>query len=245
MASTGGSLSLSRLAAISVVYLALVVLNDQSARFASHRGEGLDSHMAPTSAVQPPHQQQQHHVHISLPDLGHRHLPIIALHLPDYISIFILVLTIALVAAHPQRLEMTGYFLMVHSALLAMRALCIMATVLPSPFLSCRRPTFSEEYEGIVPFHCNETIFSGHTTLNLLCALFWSISRVPFLGKALMWVCAVTGSISMIASRQHYTIDVLIASFLTPLVFNIWRPQIALLFLSSNAKTALHVGKPD
>ena len=58
---------------------------------------------------------------------------------------------------------------------------------------------------------CNETIFSGHTTLMLLMILFILPKIKSNIFKIIIYIYAVVTSIVIISLRSHYSIDVILA----------------------------------
>ena len=100
-----------------------------------------------------------------------------------------------------------------------MRTVCVAATQLPSPTLQCRTREPTHEVDN--PFYyCNDTIFSGHTCANLLTALVWvhtgSGPRAPPRAAAAVALgAAALGSLQLVVTRYHYTIDAVVAALLT------------------------------
>ena len=76
------------------------------------------------------------------------------------------------------------------------RLLTIHVTVLPSPVDSdeCKPSLFGK---------CNDYIFSGHTTFNILTSYF--------IGAPVWPVVPIITSVGTISSRTHYSVDVLLA----------------------------------
>ena len=100
-----------------------------------------------------------------------------------------------------------------------MRTVCVAVTQLPSPTLQCRERQPSHEVHN--PFYyCNDTIFSGHTCANLLTALIWVHTGTgprapPRAACAIALGVAAIGSLQLIVTRYHYTVDSVVAAFLT------------------------------
>ena len=96
------------------------------------------------------------------------------------------------------------------AAMFLLRCICFFVTGLPSP---C---------EGRVPKSCggmHDCIYSGHTALTLIFAYFiWCYD--PSTAWLLILYCIV-GSMLIIATRAHYTIDVLVAWIATYMIINV------------------------
>lgn len=123
-----------------------------------------------------------------LPDVALDRLP----HLPYWVPeafLLVAVLNCALFG------NMTVFFQVARPAML-MRALLILVTLYPTPVLN----TF-------VGYGTYDLMFSGHTTLLL------AASNTP--GE---YAWALAGMLSILASRQHYTSDVLVAAFIVELL---------------------------
>eukprot|EP01024_Parvocaulis_polyphysoides_P044555 TRINITY_DN41129_c0_g1_i1.p1 TRINITY_DN41129_c0_g1~~TRINITY_DN41129_c0_g1_i1.p1 ORF type:complete len:230 (-),score=4.18 TRINITY_DN41129_c0_g1_i1:71-712(-) len=66
---------------------------------------------------------------------------------------------------------------------------------------------------------CGDLIFSSHTTFILMVVLTYTrYGELRFM-KILLWIWAAVLSLLIIASHKHYSIDVLIAWYVVPLVF--------------------------
>jgi len=74
------------------------------------------------------------------------------------------------------------------------RAIALYATTYPSPKECKMRPPFG---------FCNDHMFSGHTSFNLVLS--------SFVGRPLWPIWPMITSIMSVATRDHYTVDVVIA----------------------------------
>jgi len=67
--------------------------------------------------------------------------------------------------------------------------------------------------------YCGDFIFSGHTMILILCYLiiveYTPVSSWCWLLHWLLWLVAISGVLMLMVSRGHYTIDVIIAYFVT------------------------------
>tara|TARA_Y100000310_G_scaffold343521_1_gene451596 strand:- start:10664 stop:11140 length:477 start_codon:yes stop_codon:yes gene_type:complete len=131
-----------------------------------------------------------------------------------------------------------AHFLVAHSAVLIMRALCVGATLMPTPVLLYRDPGSVPDSKSVrlymvrnfdVSFQlillqkyiltANDLMFSGHTALYIILAGVWSRYLVPSSCVPLVWLVAVLSSFSLVFTRQHYTVDVIVALLLVWHVF--------------------------
>lgn len=90
------------------------------------------------------------------------------------------------------------------SILMIVRAVFFSVTILPSPICTKKNKTLA--IGG-----CHDCIFSGHTILMLLLA-YSLYKHNPDYQTALMAYC-ILGSLLVIGTRSHYTIDVIVAYF--------------------------------
>ncbi|WCJ28387.1 Phosphatidylinositol:ceramide inositolphosphotransferase [Euphorbia peplus] len=112
-----------------------------------------------------------------------------------------------------------------------LRIITFYSTQLPGPNYHCRegsklarlpRPESLLEllvidFHGIV-YGCGDLIFSSHMIFTLVFVLtYQKYGSVRFL-KQLGWLVAVTQSLLIIASRKHYTVDVVVAWYTVNLV---------------------------
>ena len=104
-----------------------------------------------------------------------------------------------------------------------LRLICMKSTILPSPNSKCNEYLVKKEkligkYYTIFFGRCNETIFSGHVSLMLICILF----ILPFVNsmmKIFLYIYAILTSLIVISLRNHYTIDVVLAWVITIPIF--------------------------
>lgn len=66
---------------------------------------------------------------------------------------------------------------------------------------------------------CGDLIFSSHTTFTLVAVLAYNTYGQILVVKMLGWVGATVLSLLIIASRKHYTVDIVVAWYTIPLVF--------------------------
>ncbi|CAI5963044.1 unnamed protein product [Closterium sp. NIES-65] len=108
------------------------------------------------------------------------------------------------------------------------RVLSFTATQLPGPAHHCRQgsPTAILKYTGIqdvlylnAMHGCGDLIFSSHMTFILTVVITYSKYGTNLLFKHLSWLLSGVMSVLIIASRKHYTVDVVIAWYVVPLVY--------------------------
>jgi len=95
------------------------------------------------------------------------------------------------------------------------RAFTILATVLPK-YENC------DETFGFRSFFlggCYDKIFSGHTSFVLLLTLFYF--REHLINLPTLFAINIVNILGIISTRSHYTIDVLLAIFVTTTIFNL------------------------
>eukprot|EP01138_Halocafeteria_seosinensis_P000423 gb/GECG01000436.1/.p1 GENE.gb/GECG01000436.1/~~gb/GECG01000436.1/.p1 ORF type:complete len:575 (+),score=38.02 gb/GECG01000436.1/:1-1725(+) len=109
-------------------------------------------------------------------------------------------------------------FLTSHGTLLTLRALSFVGTTLPDSSMVCHKG-------GLHIGSCHDLIFSGHATFVMLTVFCqWLVFR-DVTAKWILWLEAVLVIVTdalIVASRNHYTVDVVISLYATPLVFWIW-----------------------
>ncbi|GIM17430.1 hypothetical protein Vretimale_19969 [Volvox reticuliferus] len=115
----------------------------------------------------------------------------------------------------------------------ALRIVTFSVTQLPGPSFHCRanEPTARRPWPSHWTGHlvvdvgrqvsksCGDLIFSSHTTFMLTGILAYNEYGSVLVIKATSWLLGVILSILIIASRKHYTVDVVIAWYTVPLVF--------------------------
>lgn len=106
-------------------------------------------------------------------------------------------------------------FLWAHASLLAMRGSSFVLTLLPDASQQCRESPFVGG--------CHDLMFSGHVALMVLTlALARRNYALPRVATALFVAATALSVALVIAVRNHYSVDVLVALFLAPLVEFLW-----------------------
>ncbi|KAI9137802.1 PAP2 superfamily C-terminal-domain-containing protein [Paraphysoderma sedebokerense] len=155
-----------------------------------------------------------------LPDLGHDYVPHLDIpFLPDYFIISLGVATVILISKHQHRLGILRRFFYVHGTLLLFRSLTIISTTLPDPQKKCSLPRIERGlFDSFNPFFsdtCGDLVFSGHTVVLTLLTMIWEdYGPKKWYIQRIVQLDACLGILSLLSTRYHYTIDVIIAFYL-------------------------------
>eukprot|EP00210_Caulerpa_lentillifera_P005838 g5582.t1 len=123
--------------------------------------------------------------------------------------------------------------LLVLAACQSLRIVSFLSTQLPAPNYHCRlgEPSATMAwpdhwYEHLVfdperqaAYGCGDLIFSSHTTFILVGVLTYTTYGSFLIIKIVVWILGAILSLLIIASRKHYTVDVVVAWYTVPLVF--------------------------
>ena len=123
--------------------------------------------------------------------------------------------------------------LTVLAACQALRIISFLSTQLPSPNYHCRTGQntatldWPKHWYGHIVYDpvqqaaygCGDLIFSSHTTFILVGILTYTTYGSVFILKILSWIMGAILSLLIIASRKHYTVDIVVAWYTVPLVF--------------------------
>lgn len=160
--------------------------------------------------------------------------------LPDFFIALLLSATMLFILSRPQRATIARRFFTVYATLMLMRCVTIVVTSLPDALPICHtltpgtqrfvdiniRAVILKAIRMVVPLAghtpemtCGDMVFSGHSTILVICGLVWHTYHRRVDGfnliKTGVWLLASCGLISILVVRLHYTIDVLLALFLT------------------------------
>ncbi|KAL6765394.1 PAP2 superfamily C-terminal-domain-containing protein [Haematococcus lacustris] len=128
---------------------------------------------------------------------------------------------------------MWSRLLMVLVVCQALRIVTFTATQLPGPSYHCRagessavRP-WPQHWSGHIIIDvqrqvsrsCGDLVFSSHTIFMLTGILAYNEYGSQLIMKAVAWTCGAIVSALIIASRKHYTVDIVVAWYTVPLVF--------------------------
>ena len=149
-------------------------------------------------------------------DIIHDHTPSLQHYriVPELCYLAPVLFTSALMLYHfdQRSLDCIRTFLWTHAFLLCFRALSFSSTLLPDSSQTCHTSIFTGS--------CYDLIYSGHVMIMLLSILLGQHFFVlhPIINAIFLVDLAVT-SILVIVTRNHYTVDVVIALLMTPLTF--------------------------
>lgn len=115
----------------------------------------------------------------------------------------------------------------------ALRIVSFLSTQLPAPNYHCRAGQetatmdWPKHWYGHIIFDpakqaaygCGDLIFSSHTTFILVGVLTYTQYGGLFVVKIFSWIMGAVLSLLIIASRKHYTVDIVVAWYTVPLVF--------------------------
>jgi len=185
------------------------------------------------------------HMHLTF-DLGRTYLPAWDLPwLPDTLLLLLLFSLCMGLALEPlsgsdyrgeERLARFAVCLQTHGTVLLMRCTTTYVTMhLSSPVCEERWHDYVRTRQGHpdvflgVGFLMNQTcfdmMFSGHCAISLLMCSFFQSLNVPALYKVLMWTMGVVAMLSTIIVGDHWTVDVLVAVYLTFFVYKFFEKK--------------------
>ena len=137
-------------------------------------------------------------------DLGHKYLPNLSHY--EYVSNYYMVFFIAIVVLLPICKEFIGFMI----TIILLRLIIIHLTILPK-HKYCNID--SQKIFG----GCYDKIFSGHfATIFLITLLLWKHKYISF---ALLCIINIISVLLILVTRSHYTIDIVVAFFITLFVY--------------------------
>ena len=118
-------------------------------------------------------------------------------------------------------------WLVVHALISFLRPLCFLSTLLPDASGTGQRPSFFNIRGGV-----HDLMFSGHTATSLagVCVL-WPTDAAPYVLGSLLLGTACQ-SFMILATRNHYSVDVVVAWIVVPLLahwahtHNYWQASV-------------------
>jgi hypothetical protein len=157
-------------------------------------------------------------------DRGHNAFPVISKTYPDVAVILIVAyFVIRWGIRYPKVLE---NYLWIVTVLFVGRVVMFSVTQLPPPHPGCtsKKQGDPKHYRVLRKtwMECKDLIYSGHTLHSVLVLLFVLYLSKSIFEKALLSVVVGITLVLIIASRIHYTVDVLLATFISILVFYAW-----------------------
>lgn len=159
-----------------------------------------------------------------------------------------IVATLGFVCGHPERETILRRFFVVYGTLMLMRSTTVLMTALPDPYFRCltmETGTFGHRWSTIPwgrvvskfitlfdgsasgSLTCGDLIFSGHTIVFVLCALVWHTYYRPshvWINpmKLVIWALSVVGTVLLLVTRMHWTIDIGLAYYITTTLWNFY-----------------------
>jgi hypothetical protein len=128
-------------------------------------------------------------------------------------------------------------FMVVLMFLMVGRIVSFLVTILPAPADHCKAG--SEDYDPptsvaeifssyTISAGCGDLIYSGHTIYMITYAMVYIRHGSWKLMKLLVWIPLFVMAYCLIAERRHYTVDIWLAVFIAPFVFQssiVWFPD--------------------
>ena len=102
------------------------------------------------------------------------------------------------------------------SVIILLRSITTSVTILPSSVNGCK---FDLSFLTFLNGHCIDKIFSGHTSITLL--LVFLYNKYNIISSNLIYVLLflqILVSISLILTKEHYTIDVILGYLITTMI---------------------------
>jgi len=131
------------------------------------------------------------------------------------------------VRAVKPRWDLISGWLRCMSVLNLLRPLSFLVTQLPGPAEHCRpgsltyNPPVTIFERANFQKGCGDLLFSGHTMTLCSCAMvLHGVLKGHRLLRAALWLYVVVFAVLVVAARKHYTVDVVIALYTAPLVYN-------------------------
>ena len=107
-------------------------------------------------------------------------------------------------------------YIICHTYLILLRFICFNVTILPPPMKLEKRLSF-----GIIPNYTYDLIFSGHTMTCVLSIFCVKQFLIPY-----TLILSILCSLSLIITKEHYTIDVIIAWIATHSIVSLYSINI-------------------
>lgn len=95
-------------------------------------------------------------------------------------------------------------------------------TILPQSNKKCKAPDERNSIDRYITGGCNDSIFSGHMSLMLLMLLFINKGIKKLYIKIMMLLFAIIYSFFIIMLRNHYSVDIVLAWYITISAFIIY-----------------------
>lgn len=134
---------------------------------------------------------------------------------------------------------MLSRFVVCLTVAIALRIVCFMVTILPAPAPHCQPGSAdydppSSASEVLLEIEalkgCGDLLFSSHTVMAVLSACLITRYAPWVWAKVFMWINILVFGYLVVAARKHYTVDVWVAWYTTPMVFllsEIYLPDVS------------------
>jgi len=130
-------------------------------------------------------------------------------------------------------IDMAMHYVYTLTILQTLRATTFLVTTLPDPQPVCHMnsskyhpPTLSQVFYKYNEFVCGDLVFSGHTlsTMTVVMIVFWYSARVmpqaaAVVSKIVVVLLECIILPMVVAARNHYSVDILVSLYITPLMF--------------------------
>ena len=165
--------------------------------------------------------------------------------IPDYFVFSTVLMSVVFLSFHPARVVILKRALLIIGTIYLIRSCTLMLTILPDPSFACKSDPLAGSpdedlfFEGLrstlqLRKNCGDLVFSGHTSLMIVSALFFTeyingllTSRVVRMSIVLLlWMLAFLGALSILACRMHYSIDILFAMLVVTIVFKTYHSLV-------------------
>ncbi|KAJ9470001.1 Phosphatidylinositol:ceramide inositolphosphotransferase [Diplonema papillatum] len=185
--------------------------------------------------------------HPPLPDVGHDWIPKIGEGYNDtLLGIVVAMCALVCVFGGKHRWPMLFRYAAAYSVLLLLRSATVAATALPATDNHCQKPQaiehpFQNAVAGMVTggassIHCGDLMFSGHTIALVLSVMVVFTYQPYTILKVLSLVLLLLAVYSIIATRSHYTVDVIVGLYVSWTTWHLTPPTWpALVALASPA----------
>src|SRR5690606_22076451 len=115
--------------------------------------------------------------------------------------------------------------------ILLMRATTVLSTIHQRPSPRCLEeildPDPNNSFGLIFNTTCFDMMFSGHVSFSVLVALFCNEAPFHLVLRMILGIVAFCSALANIIVGDHYTADVLVAMYISFLVFLLYRSPIA------------------
>lgn len=162
-----------------------------------------------------------------------------SLGLPPAFSDYMILVCVALIMARVLTMGQRAFTTMRRIAFVTgtvyfLRAMTVVATVLPNPLLECESQWHDNiPYDAFLIFtlqrtSCGDVFFSGHTIIFTIALCVWTTYSRSSVMKSVATVAGIVGMLSLIMSSYHYTIDVAVGWAVTSYVWTMYHYAVTL-----------------